>query len=263
MMSGRRRKPSRGAGAFARFMPLGAESADDRAPAIFELVCGAGAAGAWPDVANAAILLPATAGGAKKWGCFAAAGRGETALAFADGRVLPFWVCDADGQRRRENISDWAVDQFRARYGNPVLSKWSVFDYVYGVLHHAGYRAAFADEFGRGLPRIPFAPDFRAFQRAGQRLLELHVNYQSAEPYPLAATAVPKRRGAANRAPAISGIPAEASAYRLAGRSAVDRAIERWPEPGDPAEFARQVGRVVTVSLETIKVVGALPAEFC
>jgi hypothetical protein len=37
----------------------------------------------------------------------------------------------------------------------------------------------------RELPRISFALDFRAFQRAGQRLIELHLKYEKAEPFPL------------------------------------------------------------------------------
>ena len=33
------------------------------------------------------------------------------------------------------------------------------------------------------LPRIPLAADFRAFSEAGRRLAELHVNYESVEPW--------------------------------------------------------------------------------
>ena len=35
------------------------------------------------------------------------------------------------------------------------------------------------------LPRIPFAGDFRAFADAGKRLAELHLGYETVEPYPL------------------------------------------------------------------------------
>ena len=35
-------------------------------------------------------------------------------------------------------------------------------------LHHPGYREKFADNLKRELPRIPFAPDFRAFAKAGE-----------------------------------------------------------------------------------------------
>src|SRR5688572_3144312 len=90
---------------------------------------------------------------------------------------LPFYVYD-DGVNRRENIPDAAMDRFRSHYNEPALSKWSIFDYVYGILHHAGFRKEFAHALGRDLPHIPLAPDFRAFQRAGQQLIELHLDAQ-------------------------------------------------------------------------------------
>ena len=34
------------------------------------------------------------------------------------------------------------------------------------------------------IPRIPFAPDFRAFAEAGQLLADLHLNYETCEQYP-------------------------------------------------------------------------------
>ena len=75
---------------------------------------------------------------------------------------------DEDGSNRHENISDWALKQFRERYADKKISKWDIFHYVYGVLHHPGYREKFADNLKRELPRIPFAPEFRAFAKAGE-----------------------------------------------------------------------------------------------
>ena len=34
------------------------------------------------------------------------------------------------------------------------------------------------------IPRIPFAPDFRAFAKAGVALADLHLNYETCERYP-------------------------------------------------------------------------------
>ncbi len=34
------------------------------------------------------------------------------------------------------------------------------------------------------LPRIPYAPDFRAFAKAGKELADLHLNYETCEQYP-------------------------------------------------------------------------------
>src|SRR5262245_45143208 len=47
------------------------------------------------------------------------------------------------------------------------------------------YRTKFADNLKKSLPRIPFAPDFKAFATAGKELAELHVGYEQLEPHPL------------------------------------------------------------------------------
>jgi Type ISP C-terminal specificity domain len=57
---------------------------------------------------------------------------------------------------RRENITDWALEQFRARYGDPSITKWDIFQYLYAVLHHPEYRARYAANLRRELRRIPF-----------------------------------------------------------------------------------------------------------
>src|SRR5882672_2990590 len=62
---------------------------------------------------------------------------------------------------------------------------WDIFYYVYGLLHHPGYRERYADNLKRELPRIPFAPDFGAFATAGRELARLHVQYESLDPWPL------------------------------------------------------------------------------
>ena len=97
-------------------------------------------------------------------------------------QCFPFYVYNEDGTNRRENITDWALDQFRTHYSNKKIHKWDIFHYVYGVLHHPGYREKFADNLKRELPRIPFAPDFRAFAKAGEKLAKLHLDYGTLEP---------------------------------------------------------------------------------
>ena len=73
-------------------------------------------------------------------------------------QCFPFYTYDEDGSNRRENITDWALDQFRDHYNDPDISKWDIFYYVYGLLHHPGYRERYALDLKRNLPRIPFAP---------------------------------------------------------------------------------------------------------
>ena len=69
------------------------------------------------------------------------------------------------GGNRRENVTDWALKQFRAHYKDKKICKWDIFYYVYGLLHHAGYRGKFADNLKRELPRMPLAPGLRRVQQ--------------------------------------------------------------------------------------------------
>ena len=60
--------------------------------------------------------------------------------------------------RRRDNISDDALADYRASYGDGV-TKDHIFAYVYGVLHHPDYRARYATDLAKLLPRIPKIAD--------------------------------------------------------------------------------------------------------
>ena len=53
-------------------------------------------------------------------------------------------------------------------YDDNTITRDAIFDYVYGILHAPEYRERFANDLAKELPRIPFAPDFRAFSEAGR-----------------------------------------------------------------------------------------------
>ena len=185
------------------------------------------------------------------------------------------------------------MQQFRTHYGDDTIDKWDIFHYVYGVLHHPGYRTKFADNLKRELPRIPFAPDFRAFATAGKSLAIIHLEYEKLEPWPLdwiETEGVPlsykvedKMRLAkdktslrVNPSLTLAGIPAEVTQYRLGNRSALDWVIDQYqvsddqrsgirsdPNRADDEEYiVRLVGQVVRVSVETVKIVNGLPIAY-
>jgi predicted helicase len=208
-------------------------------------------------------------------------------------QCFPFYVYDEDGANRRENITDWALEQFRTHHKDPKIAKWDVFHYVYGLLHHPGYRTKFADNLKRQLPRIPFALDFWAFAKAGQELARLHLDYEKLEPYPLKfieTEDVPlsyrienkmrlerdKTKIHVNPSLTLSGIPPETFEYRLGNRSALEWVIDQYqvsedkrsgirsdPNREDDEQYiVRLVGQVVRVSLETVKIVKGLPEQY-
>ena len=91
----------------------------------------------------------------------------------------------SDEHGRVDNITDGCLDRFQGHYGDPTITKDDIWAYLYGVLHARDWRNAYASELRKDLPSIPFAADFRAFQQAGQQLIDLHLGYETCEPWPL------------------------------------------------------------------------------
>jgi predicted helicase len=206
-------------------------------------------------------------------------------------QCFPFYVYDEDGTHRRENITDWALKKFREHYGKRKIAKWDIFYYVYGLLHHAGYRERFAENLKRELPRIPLAPDFAAFAAAGKELARLHLEYETLEPYPLEWIETPgvplsyrvekmrlskdKTSLLVNASLTLAGIPPETFGYRLGNRSALEWVIDQYRvsedprsglrsdpnRPDDERYIVRLVGQVVRASVETMKLIDGLPTD--
>lgn len=204
-------------------------------------------------------------------------------------QCFPFYTYDEDGTNRRENITDWALEQFRNHYNDTSISKWNIFHYVYALLHHPDYRSKYAQNLKRALPHIPYAPDFHAFARAGQELATLHVGYEEVEEYELEEienTNVPltmrvekmklskdKTSLKVNDYLTLEGIPPQAFDYKLGNRSALDWVINQYRvkthkrsgitndpnRPDDPDYIIQLVGKVITVSVETVRIVQGLP----
>ena len=85
---------------------------------------------------------------------------------------------------RVDNISDTVLRVFQKHCKDKTITKDTIFDYVYGILHAPYYREQFASDLLKEIPRIPFAPDFRAFAEAGKALADLHLNYETCERFP-------------------------------------------------------------------------------
>lgn len=206
---------------------------------------------------------------------------------------------------RRDAITNEGLGHFTAAYPGEVISKEDVFFYVYGLLHSPDYRERYADNLAKELPRIPCvktAADFWAFSQAGRKLADLHLNYETVEPYPLTITVhgdapltdvdyrVEKMRYGKigkekdlttvhyNNRITVSGIPLEAYEYIVNGKPALDWVMERqcvktdkdsgivndandWAvETLGNARYPLELfQRVITVSLETLKIVRSLP----
>jgi len=87
---------------------------------------------------------------------------------------------------RRDGVSDFILERAKKQYGKNV-TKEDIFYYVYGFLHSPEYRKAFANDLKKMLPRLPLVEDVRdfwAFSKAGRKLAELHINYETVPPAP-------------------------------------------------------------------------------
>src|SRR5215472_9101781 len=103
-------------------------------------------------------------------------------------QCFPYYTYSEDGTNRRENITDWALAQFQAKYGEAV-NKENIFHYSYAILHHPQYRERYAENLKRDLPHIPLVRSQEIFAhcvRIGNALMDLHLNYEEVEEYPLA-----------------------------------------------------------------------------
>ena len=95
---------------------------------------------------------------------------------------------DSPEHQTSDGISDAALAHFQAAYPGESIRKEDLFYYIYGLLHAEDYRTRYRNNLMKQLPRIPAVAsydDFRAFQQAGEALAELHVNYETATPWPV------------------------------------------------------------------------------
>ena len=90
-----------------------------------------------------------------------------------------------DEHGRIDNITDSCLTLFQDHYNDPTITKDDIWAYLYGVLHAPDWRNKYANELRKDLPRIPLAAAFRAFQQAGQQLIDLHLSYETCKPWPL------------------------------------------------------------------------------
>jgi predicted helicase len=208
-------------------------------------------------------------------------------------QCFPYYIYSEGGTNRHENITNWVLSQFHTKYGSEV-TKWDIFHYVYAMLHHPQYRERYAENLKRDLPHIPLLHSKEAFLtcvRIGRQLMDIHLHYEQAKEYPLQwvenrevpfSWCVEKMRltpdktaVVVNESLTLSSVPPECFQYRLGNRCALDWVIDQYQvsedkrsgitsdpnRDNDPEYIVRLIGRVVTVSVETVKLVEELARE--
>ncbi len=194
---------------------------------------------------------------------------------------------------RIDNITDWALNRFIAKYGRKNVTKDTIFYYIYAILHDPIYHRKFQLNLKREFPRIPFYPDFEMWSSWGNTLLEMHLNYADADPWPIIRVDNPTKRDGDSRPKPIlrsqpdsglvvvdsdtriGGIPSDAWRYRLGNRSAIDWILDQHKErsPRDPIIKQRfnsyrldiykesmitLIAKIVRISIDTVTIVDAM-----
>ena len=217
-----------------------------------------------------------------------------------DTQCLPLCRYTEDGERV-SNITQWGIDRINGHYrqqwgddfqalaGEDGITAEEIFAYTYAVLHNPVYHHDYAVDLLREFPRLPLYRDFHHWVEMGQKLLDLHIGFESAEPYPLerhdredvdpkrAMLRADKSGGTItlDERTTLAGIPAQAWEYRLGSRSALEWVLDQYKEkkPKDPtirekfntyrfSDHKEQVidllRRVCTVSVATMEIVDGM-----
>ncbi len=170
------------------------------------------------------------------------------------------------------------------------ITKLDIFHYTYAVLHHPAYRTKYELNLKREFPRLPFYEDFHQWAAWGKALMDLHLNYETIEPYGLQRVEIstkdnPKAKLKADKTNGaiilddntqLIGVEAIAWEYKLGNRSALEWILDQYKEkkPKDPtisklfntykfADYKEQVidllQRVCTVSVKTMEIIQQMP----
>ena len=228
-------------------------------------------------------------------------------LKFANGNTQCLPLYRYEKGEKKENITDWALEEFTNYYDlrltektenqQAKIQKQDIFHYVYAVLHCPEYRQKYEQNLKRDFPRIPLYEDFWKWANLGKNLMDLHLEYENIEKYPLvvcedtnngkrtvSSETLPKPKLKANKElgeiyidenTTLKGVPPIAWDYKLGNRSALEWILDQYKEskPSDAtiaekfntyrfADYKEQVidllQRVCTVSVRTMEVVAKM-----
>lgn len=211
-------------------------------------------------------------------------------------KCISLYIYDHQGNRH-DNITDWGLSQFTSHYQDSTITKEDIFNYTYAVLHNPEYRQKYELNLKRDFPRLPFYDDFYQWVAWGKQLMDLHINYETVEPFDLQLidnTFLVKDKNyklkvklkadkvnniiSLDEHTLLINIPQKAWLYKLGNRSALEWVLDQYKEkkPSDKtiaekfntyrfADYRMHVidllKRVCTVSVETMKIIEEMNKE--
>lgn len=179
------------------------------------------------------------------------------------------------------------------------LSLDETFAYVYGLLNSREYQEKYANDLKKDLARIPIVKNKEKYVEVGQKLMDLHLNYEEVPvyegveitPFVNPNYKVTKMRFAKKRDEngklvndlstiifnsdiTISNIPEKAYEYVVNGRSAIEWIIDQYQvktdkksgitdDPNDYSDDEKYIFnlllRIINVSVQTVDLINSLP----
>jgi predicted helicase len=182
------------------------------------------------------------------------------------------------------------LTEFSKYYRDKAVTKEDVFHYVYAVFHNPGYKEKYKDELRREHPAIPLYKNFKKWAAWGKSLMDIHINYETAEEYPVKISINKNEHIKSefkfdkkqNRIiiddTTITGIPPEVLNYKLCIRSALEWIIDQYKiRPIDDKtileyfndyhysaykdEIITLIRKIITISLKTIEITRQMEAQ--
>ncbi|MBM7094788.1 DEAD/DEAH box helicase [Bacillus sp. H-16] len=172
------------------------------------------------------------------------------------------------------------------------ISPEDAFYYVYAVLNSPDYKTKYANDLSKDLPKVPIVEHKKEYIECGQKLADLHLNYETLPIYPYVEVEYrtqnpsyrvqkmrhPKRNQLDtiifNRDITIKNIPEKAYEYLVNGRPAIGWIIDQYQVKtdkksgitDDPNDFSNDekyifnlLLRVINVAVQTVDLVNSLP----
>lgn len=194
--------------------------------------------------------------------------------------------------KNTSNINDVFLD----KYG---LSRKNVFAYIYGLLNSKEYCQKYKNDLNKDLARIPLVKEKQKYVEIGQKLMDLHLNYEkvpvynnvdiqysSNSNYQVKKMKHPNKRNAEgklekdystiifNDSITISNIPEKAYEYVVNGKPAIEWIMDQYQvktdkksgitdDPNeysdDPKYIFNLLLRIINVSVQTVDLINQLP----
>ena len=209
----------------------------------------------------------------------------------AANQCFPLYVYD---NGVKDNITDKILSEYQTYYNSSKITKLDIFYYVYGMLHHHGYKQKFAYNLSREFPRIPMAPKFTKFCNVGEKLAKLHLNFNACKRYYLGApkfkpksfsklsfgTCINKTTGRKISDTSVIRIDGVVLfdnvpkiSYKVNGRTPLEWIVDRYKvttdkdsgitnDPCTGTDIIAVIERGIHVGIESERIIKMLPREF-